>query len=72
MVWIRNLEQMTRFRNKPVSFLLSVTNALAWTNALAYYRIRKLRIRSVFIVQTPSHLFIEGVISIFYKTVNCT
>ncbi len=31
------------------------TNTLALTNALAYYGIRKLRIRNVLIVQAPGH-----------------
>ncbi len=49
---------MGRFRSMLVAFQLSVINTilynmLAWTNTLAYYRISKLRIRSVFIVQAP-------------------
>jgi len=35
------------------AFLLSVTNTLVLTSTLAYYRIRRLRIRNVFIVQAP-------------------
>ncbi len=35
------------------AFLLSVTNTLVLTNTLAYYGIRRLRIRNVFIVQAP-------------------
>jgi len=56
---ICNLRQMAIFCSKLVSFLLVVTNTLAWTNILpctnklAYYGIRKLRVRSVFIVQAP-------------------
>ncbi len=30
---------MDRFRNKLVSFQLAVTNTLAWTNTIAYYKI---------------------------------
>ncbi len=52
---IRNLPHMTRFRNKLVSFLLWVTNILAWINTLAYYGICKLQIRSVFIVQAAGN-----------------
>jgi hypothetical protein len=42
---------MARFCIKLVSFLLSVTNTLAWTNTLAFYGIRKLQVCSVFIAQ---------------------
>jgi hypothetical protein len=52
---IRNLWKMAKFYSKLVSFLLSVTNILVWTNTLAYYRIRRLRIRNVFIVQAHGH-----------------
>ncbi len=50
---IRNLHQMARFCSELVSLLMSVTNTITWTNALAYHGIRKLRICSVFIVQGP-------------------
>jgi hypothetical protein len=46
---------MGRFHRRLVYFLLSATNTLARTNTLAYYGIRKLRIRSVFIVQAPGN-----------------
>jgi hypothetical protein len=35
------------------AFLLSVTNTLVLTNTLSYYRIRRLQIRNVFVVQAP-------------------
>jgi hypothetical protein len=46
----RNLWQMAKFCSKLVPSLLSVPNTPAWTNTLAHYEIRKLQIRSVFIV----------------------
>jgi hypothetical protein len=48
---IRNLRNMAKFCCMLVSFLLSVTNTLVWTNALAYYGICRLQIHYVFIVQ---------------------
>jgi hypothetical protein len=33
-LWIRNLPEIDKIHNKPVSFQLSVTNTLAWTNTL--------------------------------------
>jgi hypothetical protein len=50
---INNLQQMARFLSKLVYFILSVTNTLARTYTLAYFRIHKLQIRIVFIVQAP-------------------
>ncbi len=52
----RNLQQMARFRNKLVSFLLSVewTNILVWTNTLAHYRIHNCK--SVVFLQYRSHM----------------
>jgi len=56
----RILRQTDRFRSKlVVASLLSVTNMLAWTNTLAYYGIRKLRIRNIFIVQAPGPYYIK-------------
>ncbi len=46
-----NALQMDRFRSKLVSFILSAIGNLAWANTLAYYGIRTLWIRNVFIVQ---------------------
>jgi hypothetical protein len=52
---IHNLREMEILRSKLVPFLLPVTftGLDKHTNTLAYYGIRKLRIRNVFIVQTP-------------------
>jgi len=50
---ICNLHKMDIFCSEPVSFLLSFTNILPWINTPAYYGIRKLRVRNVFIVQAP-------------------
>jgi hypothetical protein len=36
---------MAKFRFKLVSFVMTVTNTLAYANTLAYYGIRKLRVR---------------------------
>jgi hypothetical protein len=46
-----NLQEIDKFRRKLESFLLSVTNTLAWTNTLAYHGICTLRVRNVFILQ---------------------
>jgi hypothetical protein len=35
------------------------TNMLAWTNTLAYYGIRKLRFRNVFVVQATGLLLLD-------------
>jgi hypothetical protein len=44
------------------AFLLSVTNTLILTNTIAYYGIRRLRIRHVLIVQAPGANFIASFI----------
>ncbi len=54
---------MDRFHIKLVSFLLSVTNTLAWTNTLAYYRIHKLQIGNLFIVQSPGLIITSKALS---------
>jgi hypothetical protein len=47
-----NIQQMDRFFcSKLMYFILTVTSALALTNTLAYYKIRTLQSRNVFIVQ---------------------
>jgi hypothetical protein len=48
---IYNLRKMDNFCRRLVSFLLPVTNTVAWPNTLAYYRVNILRIRNVLIVQ---------------------
>jgi hypothetical protein len=45
---IHNVRQMDIFRNKLVSFILSVTNTIDQINTLAYCGIRTLQIRQVF------------------------
>ncbi len=54
---IHNLWKMDRFRSKQESFLLSITNTLAWTDTLAFYRIRKLQICNVLLYRSkePTH-----------------
>ncbi len=47
------------------AFLLSVTNTLGLTNTLAYYGMRRLQIRNVFIVQAP------GLVCFANKNENC-
>ncbi len=47
----RNLRKIVIFHSKLVFFLLLVTNTLALTNTLAYYRICTLTVYDVFIVQ---------------------
>ena len=49
---IRNLREMDRYQSKLVTFVLD-KYTLAWTNTLAYYGVRRLRIHNVFIVQAP-------------------
>jgi hypothetical protein len=44
------------------AFLLSVTNTLVLTNTLAYYRIRRLQIGNVFIVQAPGQLRLRNLL----------
>jgi hypothetical protein len=48
---------MDKFHSKLVSFLLPVTNTLAWANTLAYYGIRTLQ---VFIVQSGGGIFFSS------------
>jgi hypothetical protein len=50
---------MDRYRSKLMHFLLSVTFT-GLENTLAYYRIRKLQIRNVFIVQAPGVPYCES------------
>ncbi len=49
----RNVGQIDNFRNKLVSFILTVTSTLDLTNTLAYNEILTEQIRNVFIVQEP-------------------
>jgi hypothetical protein len=46
-----NVQEMDKFRSKLVSRILSVTNTLALTNTLAYYKIRTLRTHNDCIVR---------------------
>ncbi len=64
---------MARYRSKLVYFLMLVANTLAWTNTLAYHRICKLQIRSVFIVQGPMFVISQNVCSwqAFTSLVKC-
>ncbi len=64
---IRNLHQNARFHSKKMSFILSVTNALAWTSKLAYYGICILWIRSIFIVQALGPTVIKHLMFIIGK-----
>jgi hypothetical protein len=50
---IRNLRENVRFRNKLVTLALTNTLLLEQTNTLAYYGVRRLRIRNFFKVQAP-------------------
>jgi hypothetical protein len=48
---IRNLWEMDGFRSNPVTFDLDKYTNLNKTSTLAYYGVRRLRIRNVFMVQ---------------------
>ncbi len=50
---------MCRFRRKLVSFILLDKCTLALTNPLAYYEIRTVSIRSVFILQVQGQYVIK-------------
>jgi hypothetical protein len=52
---IHNLLQTDIFRSKLVSFLLSVTITLAWSNTPTYYGIHTFRIHIGFIVQARGY-----------------
>ncbi len=54
---IHNLWKMDRFQSKQVSFLWPITNPLAWTNTLAFFKIRKLQIYNALLYrpQEPTH-----------------
>jgi hypothetical protein len=56
----RNVQQMDRFCNKLVSFILSATNTLALTNTPAYSEICTLRNRNDFIVQVLGKFYTNG------------
>ncbi len=49
----RNVRKIDILRNKLVPYIVNHKHTLAWTNTLAYYGIRTLRIRNVFMVQAP-------------------
>ncbi len=56
----------TDFEKKLVPFLLSVTNTRGWTNTLAYYGIRTLRILNVFIIRAPGVGIIKLITGVIY------
>ncbi len=62
----RNLRQKATFCCKLEPFLLLVTSTLTWPNTLAYYRIHKLRVRSVFIV----HASKDGATKLFMVVIS--
>ncbi len=62
----RNVLQMDRVRSKLVACILSVTDTRALTNTLAYYKIRTLQTRTVFIVEAPGASIIKLITAVIY------